>query len=134
MALLSALAIPMLSALNKAGQLNTATAAIATLLEQARAYAMANNTYVFVGFEETDFSSSSTQLQTPGTGRVAVQIFSSLDGTLNVSTANLAPLSRIRIFNSLDLPPSLASSTGTLSGHSTVRNRPRLHPRAHHSA
>ncbi len=119
-AILSALAVPMFATLKKATDLNVATASIVSSLEQGRAYAMANNTYVFVCFEETNFTTPSDQAQSPGTGRVAVQVFSSLDATMNLTPSNLAAVSRMQIFNSLDLPSSLASTTGNLSTRQTA--------------
>jgi len=119
-AILSALAVPMFTSLKKATDLTVSTAAIVSLLEQGRAYAMANNTYVFVCFEETDFTTPSTQAQIPGTGRVAVQVFYSLDATLNLAPSNLAAVSRMQVFNGLDMPESLGSTTGNLSTRPTA--------------
>ncbi len=116
MILLSVVAIPAFSSLKKGSSLNTATSVIATTLEQARAYAMANDTYVVVCFEETDSATPTSQMQNPGTGRVAIQAFSSLDATLNLTAANLMPLGRMRIFDNIDLPDALSLSSGTLSG------------------
>jgi prepilin-type N-terminal cleavage/methylation domain-containing protein len=123
MVLLSSLAIPALESLKKADSLNSATASVATLLDEARAYAMAHNTYVFIGFEETNFSTPTTQAQTVGTGRVAVQAFSSIDGTLNLGAStsngtppsNLTAIIRAQIFDNLDLPASISSSSSGLT-------------------
>jgi prepilin-type N-terminal cleavage/methylation domain-containing protein len=55
---------------------------LATLLVRARAYAMANNTYTFVGLQETDDSvPATTTPQTAGNGRLGVSIVASNDGT-----------------------------------------------------
>jgi prepilin-type N-terminal cleavage/methylation domain-containing protein len=52
------------------------------LLENARTYAKANNTYVFVGFAEVDSSvDSSVSPQAAGFGRVAAAVVASKDGT-----------------------------------------------------
>lgn len=112
--LLTSLAFPIISGLKRASDLNSATATIATTLEQARSYAMANNTYVFVGIEETNFSTPLSQSQTAGTGRVAIQLFAALDGTLNLTPSNLTAVSRMQIVDSLDLPASVTATTGTL--------------------
>jgi prepilin-type N-terminal cleavage/methylation domain-containing protein len=116
MTVLAALAIPAITSLDKANQLGAATSTISLLLEQGRTYAMANNTYVFVCLEETDASTATTQAQNPGTGRVAVQLFSSIDGTMNLAASNLKIVSRLQVFENLDLPGSLNSNTGTLNG------------------
>lgn len=115
MALMAALAIPAITSLDKANQLNTATSTISMLLEQGRSYAMANNTYVFICLEETDASTATTQTQNTGTGRVAVQLFSSMDGTMNLAATNLKILSRLQVFENLDLPGSLSSTSSTLT-------------------
>ncbi len=115
-AVMSTLAVTAFVSLKRADSLNNATAIISTLLEQARAYAMANNTYVFVGFEESDFGTPSTAAQTAGTGRVAVQAFASADGTLNLSASNLSPINRLQILDSLDLAPAITLTTGGLPG------------------
>ncbi|MCE0499340.1 MAG: prepilin-type N-terminal cleavage/methylation domain-containing protein [Methylacidiphilales bacterium] len=119
-AILFTLAVPAFNAISRSNQLNTATTAISTLLAQARAYAMANNTYVFICFEETNFSTPSNQTQSTGTGRVAVQVFSSLDSTMNLASTNLSAVGMLKIFNNLDLPQSLTATTGTLSGRPTA--------------
>jgi prepilin-type N-terminal cleavage/methylation domain-containing protein len=63
------------------GDIPKATYDIAGTLEQARTYAMANNTYVWVGFYEEDGSQSSTAQATSGVGRVVMSIVTSKDGT-----------------------------------------------------
>jgi prepilin-type N-terminal cleavage/methylation domain-containing protein len=57
------------------------TSDIANTLVRARAYAMANNTYVFVGIQEVDASKTSTATQSAGTGRVGITVVASNDGT-----------------------------------------------------
>ena len=112
--IMSALAITAFTSLGKSDGFANATTTISTLLEQARAYAMANNTYVFVGIEETNGSTPSSATQTAGQGRVAMQAFASLDGTLNLTSTNLAAINRLQILNNVDLPASLSATTGTL--------------------
>lgn len=54
---------------------------IAGALEQARTYAMANNTYVWVGFFEEDGSGASTQPKaTAGSGRLVISVVASRSG------------------------------------------------------
>jgi len=54
---------------------------VAGALEQARTYAMANNTYVWVGFFEEDGSQLSTSpAATAGTGRVVMSVVASQNG------------------------------------------------------
>src|SRR4029079_10447128 len=52
------------------------------VLDTARTYAKTNNTYTWVGFKEVDVSrDSSVSPQLSGTGRVAMAIVASKDGT-----------------------------------------------------
>ena len=84
---------------------------IASTLARARAYAMANNTYVFVGIQELDASKSRTGAQTSGTGRVAVTVMASQDGTRGYLTSSgsstalnsLAVVSPLRVFDNLHI-------------------------------
>src|SRR5213596_34315 len=50
------------------------------VLDTARTYAKANNTYTWVGFFEEDASLSSTNPATAGNGRVVISIVASKDG------------------------------------------------------
>ena len=55
---------------------------LANTLVRARAYAMANNTYVFVGIEEVDASKTAvTTPQVVGNGRLGVAVVATNDGT-----------------------------------------------------
>src|ERR1700744_1900659 len=70
--IMSALAVTAISSMGKADGFNSATSTLSTLLEQARAYAMANNTYVFVGIAETDASQPAGGPQNSGIRRLSV--------------------------------------------------------------
>src|SRR4030095_10117931 len=63
---------------------NDVTSAAYTIkgvLDQARTYAKANNTYTWVGFFEEDVSQSSTNPASAGNGRIVMSIVASKDGT-----------------------------------------------------
>jgi type II secretory pathway pseudopilin PulG len=60
------------------------------VLDTARTYAKANNTYTWVGFFEEDVSQSSTNPATAGTGRIVMSIVASKDGTIIYDPTNLA--------------------------------------------
>ena len=83
---------------------------ISGVIEQARSYAMANNTYVFVGLAEVDASNAESAAgQQSGTGRVVLAAAGSKDGTRNFAATNLVALSKIRRFDNLhlaDAPPN----------------------------
>jgi Tfp pilus assembly protein FimT len=87
--ILMALLAPAFTNLKSAGDVTSAAYNIGGLLEQARSYAMANNTYVWVGFKEVDASKdTSVSPQTTGTGRVAIAIVASKDGTRGYDATN----------------------------------------------
>ncbi|MBA3542886.1 MAG: prepilin-type N-terminal cleavage/methylation domain-containing protein [Chthoniobacterales bacterium] len=86
---LTLLLAPAFTSLKSAGDVTSAAYSIGGLLEQARSYAMANNTYVWIGFKEVDVSKdSSVSPQTIGTGRVAIAIVASRDGTRGYDASN----------------------------------------------
>ena len=81
-AILMVLVAPAFTNLKSAGDVTNAVYGIQGLLDNARTYAKANNTYVFVGFAEVDSSvDSSVNPQVTGNGRVAVAVVASKDGT-----------------------------------------------------
>jgi type II secretory pathway pseudopilin PulG len=85
-ALLMVLLAPAFTNIKSAGDVTSAVYGIKGLLENARTYAKANHTYVFVGFAEVDSSvdpSISPQVTAGPTpyGRVAVAVVASKDGT-----------------------------------------------------
>lgn len=125
-----ALMIPAFNSVNSAGNVTKAAAGIVSILEQARAYAMANNTYVFVGIAEVDSSvdaAAKPQVTTGPApyGRIAVAIVASKDGTRGYDVnnpgngttgswvdnyangANLVAISKLQRFENVHLADSL---------------------------
>ena len=106
---LSILAIPAISSRKSANDMTKVATALKSVLDQARAYAQANNTYTWVGFYEEDASQSSTNPPTKGTGRLVMAIVASTDGTnlgadvsSNVTgTANYIDPTRLQAVGSL---------------------------------
>lgn len=81
-AVLLVLLAPAFTTIKSAGDVTSAVYGIQGLLENARTYAKANHTYVFVGFAEVDSSvDPSASQQVAGNGRVAVAVLASKDGT-----------------------------------------------------
>jgi len=78
--LVSALIAPAFRSLKGAGDVTSAAYTVKSVLEQARTYAMANNTYTWVGFYEEDVSQPSTNPPTPGVGRLVMSIVAANDG------------------------------------------------------
>jgi prepilin-type N-terminal cleavage/methylation domain-containing protein len=81
-ALLLVLLAPAFTTLKSAGDVTSAAYTIKGVLDTARTYAKANNTYTWVGFYEEDVSQSSTNPATAGTGRLVMSIVASKDGTM----------------------------------------------------
>ena len=110
MGLLMSLAMPAFSSMQGAGNLTKAASDIQGVMEQARSYAMANNTYVYVGIEEVDGMNPTSA---PGVGRVVIAVVASKDGTrpypLNpntpgaLNTTNIFPLGKALYFDNLHL-------------------------------
>jgi prepilin-type N-terminal cleavage/methylation domain-containing protein len=124
------LALPAFNAIKGGQDLDTTASEIKGLLDQARTYAMANNTYVYVGFQEVDSNvpvESGTQEDVSANnhgGRITVGIIASRDGskgyTLTSATTwtgnyssgkNLVALGKIRHFENyhiavLGAPPA----------------------------
>jgi prepilin-type N-terminal cleavage/methylation domain-containing protein len=80
-ALLMVLVAPAFTNLKSAGDATSAAYTIKGVLDTARTYAKANNTYTWVGFYEEDGSISSTNPATAGNGRIVMSIVASKDGT-----------------------------------------------------
>jgi prepilin-type N-terminal cleavage/methylation domain-containing protein len=93
--LLLVLIAPAFTSIKSGSDFSNAVYGIQGLLENARTYAKANRTYVFVGFAEVDASVSpsvSPQVAT-GYGRVAVAAVASKDGTRQVQYTSATPAS-----------------------------------------
>jgi type II secretory pathway pseudopilin PulG len=78
---LMALAVPAFQAVRGSTDFGSEIYNIAGTFEQARAYAMANNTYVLAGIMEVSASQGSTVVpQTSGTGSIAIAVIASKTG------------------------------------------------------
>jgi prepilin-type N-terminal cleavage/methylation domain-containing protein len=86
-AVLLVLMAPAFTTLKSGADVTSAAYTVKGVLDQARTYAKANNTYTWVGFFEEDVSTGSTNPATAGTGRIVMSIVASRDGT-NVATTN----------------------------------------------
>lgn len=133
--LLASLVLPAFSGLNRAGGATKAYYDIAGLSENARTYAVANNTYVFVGFAEADVSTSPSAAQnfTAGkVGRIFAAAVASRDGTRGYdyfdatiasnwkagynNGARLVPISKLVTYDNLHLSGTLPmAATGPMA-------------------
>jgi prepilin-type N-terminal cleavage/methylation domain-containing protein len=80
MVLVVAFIAPAFTSLKGGGDVTSAAYTIKGVLDQARTYAMANNTYTWVGFFEENVAS--TTPGTPGFGRLVMSVVASNDGTI----------------------------------------------------
>ncbi|HEX4083849.1 MAG TPA: prepilin-type N-terminal cleavage/methylation domain-containing protein [Chthoniobacteraceae bacterium] len=82
MAVMMSLVIPAFQNVRGGSDFSSSVYDIAGAFEQARAYAMANNTFVLAGVMEANASnSSSTSPQVAGIGRLAIAVVASRNGT-----------------------------------------------------
>jgi len=120
MALLMALVVPAMKGIKGGQDLGAAGEGIAGILDEARTYAMANNTHVFVGFEEVnEQNGSSVKPQVSGTGRVALAVVASKDGS-NVYGSN--PIGWYNITTS-----GSAAYSGSLTAISALQEYDNVH-------
>jgi prepilin-type N-terminal cleavage/methylation domain-containing protein len=80
-AVLLVLLAPAFTNIKSAGDVTSAAYTVKGVLDTARTYAKANNTYTWVAFYEEDGSQPSTNPSTPGVGRLVMSIVASKDGT-----------------------------------------------------
>jgi len=117
MTIMSILAVAMpiaIGAFTSAGKLTQSASDISSVLAQARAYAMAKNTYVYVGMQEVDGTRPSVA---NGVGRVAVAVVASLDGTRPytsgpLATTDIAEISKPQFFNSTHITTATSLVNG----------------------
>jgi hypothetical protein len=104
-ALMLVLLAPAFTSIKIGNDITAAAYTITGTLEQARNYAMANNTYVYVGIYEEDASATSptnVKAPYPGKGRVLLATVASKDGTTacedpNATSSNPIPLNTTMI-------------------------------------
>ena len=122
--LLMVLVAPAFTNLKGAGDVTNAAYSVKGVLEEARTYARANNTYTWVGLFEEDGSKPSTTPATAGNGRLIMSIVASKDGNQGfkpgsaVSGSNFFDITKVTQVGKLVKIdnvhlPLFASGTGT---------------------
>jgi Tfp pilus assembly protein FimT len=113
--MLTAAVLPALNSIKSGGGVTKAAYDISSVLEQARAYAMANNTYVFVGLAEVNGATAESGAQQAGSGRLVVAAAGSRDGTrsFGASNTNLVALSKLRRFDNVHLANTVPNQDNT---------------------
>jgi type II secretory pathway pseudopilin PulG len=86
---LLALIAPAVTYIKGGNDVTSAAYTIKDVLDTARTYATANNTYTWVGFFEEDAPDPSQTPANSGTGRIVMSIVASKDGTM-IYTGNLS--------------------------------------------
>ena len=125
--------IPAFTSMLQSKGVESAAYAVKDMLETARGYAIANNTYTWVGFYEeamTASSSVSTPPPYPGKGRILMAIVASKDGTeifkssdsaATLPASRICPVGRVvRLENihlaDVDAPAGPPADPGSLAG------------------
>jgi prepilin-type N-terminal cleavage/methylation domain-containing protein len=133
-AILSVLVVQSIGALQDTGNITSAAYNLSGILENARAYAMANNTYTWVGFYEeapNGATVSSTVIANPppytqansNVGQVLVGVAASLDGTRSFTSGNLVAVQKLTVIRNLhitSLVPLANNLTGNLATRTTA--------------
>jgi len=96
--LLLVLIAPALTTIKGGTDVTSAAYTIKDVLDTARTYAKANNTYAWVGFyEENVANPASPNSDTPAIGRIIMSIVASKDGTPVYNSSNLDPTKLIQV-------------------------------------
>jgi type II secretory pathway pseudopilin PulG len=130
-ATLMALVIPAFTSMKSGGDVTNAAYTIKGVLDTARTYAKANNTYVWVGFYEENVSQPSPNSATPRVGRLVMSIVASNDGTIiynssspgTIDPTRLLQVGKLTKIDNVHLATNLAPGSGTYPG-STFDTRP----------
>ena len=125
-AILMVLVAPAFTTIKGGTDVTSAAYTIKGVLDQARTYAMANNTYTWVGFFEENVSS--TTPGTAGVGRLVMSVVASNDGTIiytssspgTIDPTRLLPVGKLTKIDNVHL----ATFTDGLGTGSTFDTRP----------
>lgn len=105
-AILTVLVAPAFTTIKASNDITTAAYTLKGVLAQARTYAQADNTYVWVGFFEENGSTRSTNPATAGNGRLILSVVASKDGTniygSGTGTINCTQLIQVRALVKID--------------------------------
>src|SRR5438552_18822012 len=97
-AILMVLITPAFTSIKSGTDVTSAAYTIKGVLDTARTYAKANNTYAWVGFyEENVANPASPNADPPAVGRVMMSIVASNDGTIIYDPNNLAAINAARL-------------------------------------
>ena len=128
--ILMALIAPAFTSLKSAGDVTSAAYTVKGVLDQARTYAQANNTYTWVGFLEENVANPSPNSVTPKIGRIVMSIVASKDGTIvydpsspaKIDTTKLIQLGKLIKIENAHLWTHTDSPSGAGSTYDTRPN------------
>ena len=132
MLVLMALIAPAFNAIQGGNNVSTAAYDVAGALQTARSYAMAHNTYAWVGFYEEDAGAVTPTNQTPpytGKGQIILAVVASTDGSTDLTPAVLSPvgkIARIKNVHLADIGAPSSSRAGIPSPSPAGRIQPTL--------
>jgi prepilin-type N-terminal cleavage/methylation domain-containing protein len=125
--ILMALIAPAITGMSNNAAVTKAAYDIDGILDQARSYAMANNDYVFVGFEEVNAAISDSAVpQQAATaaagGRLAVVVLATRDETSSLAGGNLYGLQKLARFENIHLADftGLTAQSGPMSSRAVI--------------
>jgi prepilin-type N-terminal cleavage/methylation domain-containing protein len=95
--LLMVLIAPAFTTIKGGTDVTSAAYTVKGVLDTARTYAKANNTYTWVGFYEEDVSQPSTNPATGGNGRIVMSIVASKDGSNAATGGQMVSASLIQV-------------------------------------
>ena len=133
-AILMVLIAPAFTSIKSGADVTSVAYTIKGVLDTARTYAKANNTYTWVGFAEENVANpASPNSSTPAVGRVIMSIVASKDGTTVYDPNNLATIDATKLISVGKLTKidnvHLWTHTDTPSGTgSTFDTRPNVTP------
>jgi len=89
---MAVIAIPAFTSVAGAGSITAASYDISGSIEAARSYAVAHDTYTWLGFFEEDGATSSSNPAQAGVGRIVISTVASTDGTMIYSSSATPPI------------------------------------------
>ncbi len=127
-AILMVLIVPAFTTIKASNDITSAAYTIKGVLDQARTYAKANNTYTWVGFFEENVASATPG--TAGVGRLVMSIVASNDGTIiytssspgTIDPTRLLPVGKLTKIENIHLWTHTDAPSGTGSTFDTRPN------------
>jgi len=114
--LLAALVIPAMNTIKGAGDITKTASDLSDLVQQARAYAMGNNTYVYLGLKEVDQMAGD---YTDGKGQIIAAIVASKTGLRPsalspLAQADIQAISRLQRFDNSHIDDATPDNSGNM--------------------